>query len=497
MTVSFDTVPANAAASAVFIEQANVRRAVGAGIIPHKILLLGQYNADKTPDTDLIQPLLSVAQANVKYGRGSMLALMATACFRTNGAVEVFAAAMDDDLAANAASGDIVVTGTASSNGTLSLYFAGVRVRVGVTSGDTAATVATAIRNAINANLDLPVTASIDTATLTQVDYTCRWAGASGNSITVVQNLFESEELEVPGTTSLAITAMAGGTADPDIMPALDLMGDVRYTVLACPYAGDDAYNALRLKGDELAGPIEKRPFISFVGYTGDRADLLTLLDSRNSQWVSIMPVAESVTMPLEIAGVVAGAVARSAQTDPGRPSRTLELIGVRGATEYWSWEDRDAVVRAGGSTTLTDSAGTVRIEDAVTTYTTDPDTSDNDAWRFVETVTNIQNKVYQLNQVFSASPFSRSIVVDDNSTTQKSYAVRPRSAKAFAIALVDVWVAEAWSRERDAIIAGIEAEINSGNAGRIDIIIPDVIAAGGKIVAVRYEWAFQPPQVN
>lgn len=499
MSITFNQVPSNAAASGTFVEQQQVSRSVAAQIIPQRILLIGQYNAGLTPSTTAIQPVLSLSQAKSRYGRGSMLAILADYAFRTCGAVPVYAIAVEDDGGATAATGAITVTGTATSSGTLAIYIAGVKVAVGVAADDTASEIATAIAAAINAAADLPVTASVDTGTPTVVDLTCKWAGLTGNTVTLDENYLITESQFSPAGTTIAFSGatLSGGATDPDIGIALDAIGDDHYTVIVDPYGSSDTYDALRIKGDELSDAISKRIMLAVSGYTGTRANLLTLLGSRNSQWYSIVPVSGSLSMPLMVAASAAGASALSAQLDPGRPARTLELKGIRGASEAWSYTERNAVVLAGGSTTLTDMSGIVRIEDTVTTYTTDPDTSENDAWRFAETVFNLMNKVYQIDQTFKAEPFARSIVVDDASTTQKQYAIRPKVVKGYAVALVDNWIAQAWSRERDAIVAGITAEINATNAGRIDLVIPDVMAAGGKIYAIKLEWSFDVPSVN
>lgn len=494
--ITFENISPDSVASGVFIEAKDVRRAVTSGIIPHKVLLIGQFNSDKSPDLDVVKSIPNLSTAKTEYGLGSQLAIMAEAAFKTIGGVDLYALPIEDDGAATTADGSITVANAATSSGTKRIYIMGKQVRVGVTEGDSAATIATALRNAINAKTDLPVTASIDTGTPAVVDLTCKWAGLSGNQITLAADIQTGDDLEAPtGTTfTFSGTALSGGATDPDIMAGLEVMGSTQYTILVNPYLGTDAYNAIRLKGDELYDPIEKRMFGSITGYNDDKAALLTLLSSRNSQWFSIVPVHDSYSPPFEIAASAAGAIARSAQIDPARPFRTLELVDIRPAREDLVYSERNDVVTAGGSTTISDENGVARLEDVVTTYTTDPDTSLNSNWRFFETLTNIQNKIYMLDQVFKAAPFSRSIVVDDDSITNKAYAIRPRTVKAYAIQLVDVWVREAWSKNRDDIVAGIEAEINSGNAGRIDLLVPDVIAAGGKIIAVKLEWAFQPP---
>lgn len=492
MSITFSEVPANAAASGVFVEAEAVRRGVEAGPIPQRIMIPGQYDSTLTPETGVLTRITSLGQARSRYGRGSMLSLAIEAVFDSYPGAELYAVALADseDDGATASTGGITVTGTAGSNGILSIYIAGRRVRVAVTEDDTATAIATAIAAAINADLDLPVTATSDTGTVT---LTAKWLGASGDQITVRTNVVDGDEDEVPEDVVLTVEDLADGAVDPDIDDALDLLGEFRITTIALPYTDSTSIGKVVAKGDELFSPEIKRPFVAFVGYNGDHDDYLTTVADYNSQWISFVPVAGSASSPWLIASAAAARAARNAQADPARPARTGALVGIRPATESWDYTLRNLAILAGGSTTITGADAVVRIEDLVTTRTEDDLGNPEDAWRFVETVYNIQTKMYNLDVTFSSSPFAQSIVVDDDSTTQKRYAIRPKTVKAYAIKLVDQWIAEAWSRNRDSIVAGIVAEIDANNAGRINLLVPDVIAAGGKIYAIKYEWGFVP----
>jgi phage tail sheath gpL-like len=493
-SISFSEVPANAFASGVFVEQEQVNRVVESGPITQRVLLIGQANTGKTMDPAVIQPVTSVAQARARYGNGSMLALMCERILAVSGSVEVYVSAFGDaDLTDGAASvGSISVTGAASTAGTLSLYIAGQRVLVSVANEDLATAIATKIAAAINANVNLPVTAEVDGTDLYVVNITAKFDGVAGDQITVRQNVVATDSDSSPVGPVLTISDLDEGAGEPDIDESLDAMGNVWYTTIGCGYTSTDAYGKLKAKGDLLSNPIEKRMFVSFMGSTLAYSGYLTALGDFNSQWVSVCNVPLSESPAFEIAASVAGAASRGAQADPARPARSLVLTGIRGANEGWTYTQKNAVVQAGGGTTNTGADDTVAIEDLVTTLTTDSLGNLEDAWRFVETVYNIQTKIYQLDTTFSATPFTRAVVVDDDSVTGKAYAIRPKTVKAYAIQLVDAWVAEAWSRERDLIVAGIVAEIDASNAGRINLLIPDIIAAGLKVVAVKYEWAFQ-----
>ena len=113
------------------------------------------------------------------------------------------------------------------------------------------------------------------------------------------------------------------------------------------------------------------------------------------------------------------------------------------------------------------------------------------DEWRFAVTVPNLQFKINALEQTFLRPPFARAVVLADDGPPAPEYGVRPSTAKAYAVSLVDDWVARGLSTGRDEIVKNTVAEIDRGNAGRINLSIPDTFSAGLRITAIKLEWAF------
>ena len=108
MSISFNTVPANAAASAVFIESENVASSSGNKTIPQKVLLAGTFNAAFKPEPGVVKQIVTLNQARSLYGRGSLLASMAEAFFTNNSGTELYALPLSD-ADGTAASGTISV----------------------------------------------------------------------------------------------------------------------------------------------------------------------------------------------------------------------------------------------------------------------------------------------------------------------------------------------------------------------------------------------------
>jgi phage tail sheath gpL-like len=489
MSITFNSVPSNAAASKVFVEQEAVNRGTGSPLIPHKKLVMGHYNSGKSPTANVAQLILSLADAWDRYGRGSQLAAMIEKAGVQDG-VPVYAIPLAPDGSGVAAVGSLAFSGTATAAGTLAIYIAGRRVTVAVAVGDTAAEVATAVAAAVNADLDLPVTASADTGTVT---VTSRWAGESSNQISLQMNRRDTDV--TPAGLSVTVTDVGSGTAgeeDPDVSTALAGLGDTWFTEIAFPFLSADALTALKAAGVTRDDPGVNRPFWAFAGYTGTRSAFITELGNHNSEWLTFVPVHGSPSPAYEIAASAAKLAAQVQQNTPGRPLKNQILPGVSaGDTNDQTYAENDATVKAGGSTTENTEGGGVKVIDLVTTRITTDAGADTDAWRFAEIIPNIQFKRYALEQVFKASPYDQAVVISDDDLPGPSYAIRPRAAKSRCIQLVDDWVSRGMSTSRDEIVAGITAEINGDNAGRIDVLIPDVPSAGLRILAAKLEWDF------
>ena len=491
--ITFAGVSNAAAASAVFVEQVPVRRSTGSPTLQRRVLIIGQYDKSKSPDVNKARLITSEAQAAELYGRGSVLAAMLGVQLQHAGGVPVYALPVADAAAGIKAVGSVTITGAATEVGTVSLYIAGVRVPVAVASGDNAAAVAAKIRDAVTANLDLPVVATVNTANSDRVVLTARHAGTVGNDIAVSVNLAEGEKLPAGlAAVTVDLGATTAGANDPSLTNALENLGGLWYTDIVMPYRSTEALTAIESSGRTRAGAGVKRPFLAFVGYTGSYVDYLTAVKARNSQWVSWIPVHGSQTPAYLIAASAATVFSASQQATPGRPAKGLILPGVRASeNNEQAYAQRDTAIKSGGSYTQNGTGGAVMLGDLATTKTTDAGGAITDEWRFAVTIPNLQFKINALEQTFLRPPFARAVVVADDGPPAPEYGVRPRTAKAYAIALIDDWVSRGLSTGRDAIVKNTVAEIDASNAGRINLSIPDTFAAGLRITAIKLEWAF------
>jgi phage tail sheath gpL-like len=488
--IGFSLVPSAAIASGVFVEQENIRTGVGGLVIPQKIALFGQYNAGKSPVDYTPRQIFSADEAAQLYGIGSMLHLMARKTFMGSGTVEVYACPIPADGGATASAGSITVSGVATSGGTIALFIGGQKVSVKVTLGDSANSIASAISNAIAAAVNTPV---LPTPSGAVVSLAVKWAGETGDQVSLKQDVDDGDSLKEPTGISLALSQPTGGATDPDPSDAFEALGATFFTQIAFPYTSATPLAALNAYWTARVAPEVKKPFIAFIGTTALRADYLAGLAARNSPSETYVHAEDSPNMAFEVAASCVGVCARSAAANPARPWKTLTLPGIRsGGRPAFTYTEHDAIQRAGGGTTDGNLDGSVVIHDLVTTYKTNSLGAADDAWRYPETIANIQAKVYSLDNLFSGKPFDRGIVITDSTVTGISYAISPRRVKAYVHQLIDeLWIPQLWSKERDAIMDSIVCEIDSGNAGRINIQLTDNLAAGLRVVAILYQWAF------
>jgi len=349
--------------------------------------LIGQMLATGSATPNV--PVQVTGNEDALFGQGSMLAAMCKIARRNAPFQEIWALPVADDDAGTAAAGSIKVESGPPQSGTLTVYIAGRRVRIGVTTADNATAVATRLAGAINANADLPVTATVNSDTVT---VTARHKGVQGNFIRIETDYYGDEG--PLAAEMLTITPMANGSGDPKIDDVLAAMGDDEFDWLAGPYT--DATNLGYI--DALLNGVSGRwsPYHQLYGHyitakEDTQANLSSFGNGLNSPWTSVMGYYQSPTPPWEWAAALAAVCAAHLSSAPelSRPLHTLELLGVlppKNRMARFDRQQRNSLLFDGISTYYVDSAGQVRIERVITTYQKnvwgDPDAS----WLDIET---------------------------------------------------------------------------------------------------------------
>lgn len=369
--ISFNQIPVDIRTPGQYIEIDNSKAVQGLPNQERRLLVLGQRLAAGTVAQAIPTRILNKDQAEEYFGRGSMLHAMLSALKEVNDTTEVWAVALDDAGAGAAASGDVAFGGAPTAAGTLNLMIAGVQVKVVVASGEASTTTATNVAAAIVAKTELPVTAQVNGVDNTKVDITARHKGVEGNNINIRVNYYQGEAL--PKGLTATITAMNGGTTNPDVATALAAIADDQYQSIVMPWT--DAANMLALENElsDRFGPMEQQWGHAFCGYSGTHAELSTFGDARNSAHSTFVGAKNAPHPPWVWGATLAGVVEFHSAIDPARPFQTLELQNLLPPAEEdrFNRSERNLLLHDGISTFKVDPGGRVFIERVITTYQT------------------------------------------------------------------------------------------------------------------------------
>lgn len=472
--ISFNEIPVDIRTPGQYIEIDNTKALKGLPNQDRKLLILGQRLSTGAV-AQAVPTRVTSAEAAVGYfGRGSMLANMIAAAKKANPYSDLWAVALDDNVAGVAATGTLTFTGSPAAAGTLNLYIAGVLVQAAVASGDAVATIATAVAAAINAKPDLPVSAS---ANLGVVTLTARHKGEAGNSLDVRLNYYQGEE--TPAGLACAIVAMASGTGNPDIATAIAALGGDQYYSIVSPWS--DASNVGKLES-ELAtrwGPMAQKTGHAFHGLSGSHATLTTYGSARNSPHSTFIGAYKSPTPPYIWAAVHGAVCEYYGAIDPARPFQTLELPGVLppAVKERFTREERDLLLKDGISTFLVGPDGKVYIERVITTYQTNAFGVEDISYLDLETKWTVDYVRYAV-RARIALRFPRYKLADDGTQFAPGQAiVTPRIIRAELLGLFreleEVGLVENFDQfKADLLVVRSNSDPNRVNA----VIPPDVV---------------------
>lgn len=435
--VSFNQVSSTLREPFVAVEFDSSRAQQGPALLAYRALLIGQKLAAGTGVANSLVRVTSVDQAIILGGRGSMLHRQALGWFAINKSTELWLGILADDAAGVAATGTIVFTGAATATGSIPFYFGGERVTVAVTAGDATTALATNTAAAINANLDLPVTASVVGSTVT---IAFRHKGLVGNTYDVRHTYRDGEAL--PAGVAMTITAVGGvvaGTTAPSLTALVAAMADLWFMIWSHPYT--DATNLAAIEA-ELAsrnGPMRSMDGIAITSMSGTFSAHTTLGAARNSPHSIILSQAGAVplTPPMEFAAEAAAIAALYGSADPARPFQTLAFNRALppAETDLWSLEERNLLLFDGIATSKRGAGGVVQLGRLITTYQTSPAGADDTAYLDATTPLTLMYLRYSFRVRFQAKYPRHKLGNDDTRFAAGQFVITPKLGKAEAIA--------------------------------------------------------------
>jgi phage tail sheath gpL-like len=483
--ISFNSIPVGILTPGAFIEFDNSRAVRGLPALAHRILVIGQKRGAGTAPPLTAKRAISAAQAETDYGRGSMLANMVAAVKAANRYTDCYAIALVDNPAGNIAAGILSVSGAPMVGGTINLYLGGVRVQVGVSAGQTQQQVAAAIAAAINANTQLMVSATANSA---NVELAFLHAGETGNDYDVRCNYGFGEVF--PAGVSVVVTApMSGGSGNPSLSALIAAIGDDQYDTIILPYTDSSSLNAMDAEMLRRWGPMVMREGHVFAAVNGTVGDATTLGDSRNGPFTTIMHAGRSPTPPWIFAAVT-GAV-DAFESDPARPRQTLPLTGCLAPAEADrpTREERNTMLGEGIATYTVDAAGLVRIERLVTTYQESPSGDPDISYLDIETPRTLAYMRATM-RLRITSRFPRHKLANDGTAYDPGQAiVTPMEIRAELLHLAREWEAAGLLEDFAAYSADLVVERNATDRNRVDVLAPPNLVNQFRVLAAVIQF--------
>lgn len=472
--IAFNLMPASILVPNMYIEVDNTRAEQGPSIQPYKILAIGQrLSTGSKAEGELVQ-VVDNDQAKEYFGFGSQLARQVEKIRDVNKATELWCVALDDDGGAVDATGALLFTGPATDSGTIYLYIAGIRYTIAVASTDTAADIATAVVAEVGADVDSPVSVAVNGGTPEQVDITAKNGGESGNDIDLRFNYYDGEVF--PDGVGCTITAMNGGTSNPDIATAIAALTEDQYNIITMPYTDAANLSTLDNELDDRHGPIRQNFGVAFLAKRDSYANLSTFGSGKNSKNYSVMGM-DGPNCPLQWAGQVAGIVALAAQNDPARPFQTLSLSTILAPSEgeRFSWTERNLLLEDGIATYNVITGGNVTIERLVTTYKQNSFGSDDTSFRDSNTLLTLEYLRYDLRRAW-LNTYPRAKLANDGTNFgpgQDQVIVTPKTAKAFILNKFRDWESLGLVEGFDQFKRDLVVERSITDPNTLEILLP------------------------
>ena len=488
MAISFDTIPgpSNLRKPGVYSEIDNSMAVSGPQGVTYRRLLIGTKLLEGTADAEKLARVTSPAQADTLFGAGSVLAGMVRAAFAQDTYTELQCMPLDDPAAGAAATMTITVAGTATAAGTLFLMIAGRRLDVGVSSGDAAADVATAIADAITADASLPVSAA---AAVGVVTLTAKNKGETGNGLDARVNYFDGQATPA-GLDVSALATFTGGTGNPDISDALAAIGQEWFQVWATAYTDGANLQALeqelnsRFQWDR---EIEAHCFGAVRGTVGE---LATLGNLHNSPHLGLIHATAEPMPSYEKAAETAAIAAKYAAIDPARPLQNINYNWCLPPQQGLRFTDseRNSLLFDGIATSKV-TVSTMVAERLITTYQFNAAGASDISYLDVETLFTLMFLRHDWADLIRRK-YPRAKLADDGTRYGPGQVVvTPKLMAAEAINRFRDWEEMGLVESADQFKADLISERNLSDPNRLDMLLPPDLINQLRITANKIQF--------
>lgn len=436
---------------------------------PAKTLILGYMYSLSSPGA--VVRITSAAQAADLFGSASQLASMCAQYLKVNPYTPLYAGALYSATGTVTATATIAITGTATLAGVLVFRVGGYALEVAVNAGDSGGVVCGALSGLLMTFVDpdapaigLPVCmsgVSSDGQTLTVQS---RVPGAGGNQIDI--RVDTSGGNTIPSGLTVTITPMSGGATDSDLAPALASLSDW-YTDIICPWTDSTNLAALQAYLAQSYGAMQQRDAQAYVALDATYGNALKF--TPNCQFISALPIQNSLTPPWIVAAAFGAASCYQTAAQPALQLKNVPLPGVVAPADAdrFTPDERQQLLLAGLSTFTVDDSGAVILERVTTTCRTDASGNATNAY-FDISSTKVPTRVRYDWDAYVGELYPRNQLCDD-STLAAQYnpnAVTPQRLLASWTSRCTVYEKNGWIQNsaQTAKTSSFNIDPNDGN---------------------------------
>ena len=440
--------------------------------LPQRIAVLGEANTANQGGLSLDPvEITSAQQAGELYGYGSPIYQMMRILRPVNsngvGGIPTIVYPQAEPGGAVAASYTLTPVGAATGNATHTVVINGRGVVDGgsydfsVVNGDAVSDITAKIADAVNNVLGSPVGATDNT---TATELLAKWAGETGNDITISVNTNGN-----PVGLTYGVVANIVGVGAPTVTDALNKFGSDWNTIVLNPY-GASTFTELEVFNgvpDPIAPTgryqgVVMKPFVALYGDKSEDPSTLTNVAARKGQVTNaVCPAPNSDGAAFEAAANMAVLAARVYQDSPHLDVNALSYSDMPVPTngdigDMNTYNFRDSIVKK-GSSTVDLVAGRYQVQDFVTTY--HPDGEVPPQYRYVRNLMldfNVRYGYYLLEQI---NVVDKAIANDDDIVKVQNV-IKPKQWKAIIDSYADDLAERALIADtsfmKDSIIVGI-----------------------------------------
>jgi phage tail sheath gpL-like len=486
--IQFSTIPSNLLVPFVGVEIDNSNAVQQGEGLPYRVLILGQKTTGGTGVPNTIVPVTSSTRIGELAGRDSVTFGPGEVLFQNNVSMATYLGLVDDNAAGTAATGSIVIAGTATEAGTIKFYTARRIISVPVLATETAAVVAAKLKTELTAQEStLPFKGgTLATAT---IPLTFNHKGEVGNGYPIAHSWQDGDK--VPAGLTVTITPFTIGATNPSLASIIAAMGDEPYQEVIHPYTDATTLTAIETEMRRRFSGTVMQDGIAITVKHGSHGTLTTLGGTRNSPHSIIASDLgpNPITPAFEWAAAIAGQAGMSLMNDPAQPLQTLLLNGVVGSkVKFTQIPERNLLLAAGIATTTEVVTGAPQIERLVTTYRLNGAGAPDPSYRDVTTMMTLAYLRWSFRNWMRTKHARDKLKSNGGRIPAGQAIITPAIAEAEAIAWFMQMEELGLVENRDLFKENLHAERNA-DVNRLDILLPPDLMNQLIVTAAKIEF--------